>query len=102
MKNEYSLEKVLASESPELIERVNEKYRKLREEYILTRIREDLNMSQTELASAVGVSRPAITKMETAKVNVGIMTLKKYIEALGGKLSLQVQMPMGELRTYQI
>ena len=68
--------------------------------YLLTQIRNDLNMSQTELAKALGISRPAVSKMEKMKQNIGILTLKKYIEALGGQLSLQIRMPTGDLRSY--
>lgn len=102
MKNEYTLEEVLAMESPESQKRIQEKSSRLKEEYLLTQIRNDLNMSQTELAEAIGISRPAVSKMEKMKQNIGILTLKKYIEALGGQLSLQVRMPMGDLRSYSV
>lgn len=102
MKNEYTLEEAIAMETPECQKRIQEKSEKLEEEYLLTRIRRDLDMSQTELAEAIGVSRPAVSKMEKLRQNMGILTLKKYIESLGGELALQVKMPMGDMRTYSL
>lgn len=100
MKIEYTLEELLAMESSENKKRIQEKSERLKEDYLLTQIRNDLNMSQTELAKALGISRPAVSKMEKMKQNIGILTLKKYIEAPGGQLSLQIRMPTGDLRSY--
>lgn len=100
MKIEYTLEELLAMESSENKKRIQEKSERLKEDYLLTQIRNDLNMSQTELAKALGISRPAVSKMEKMKQNIGILTLKKCIEALGGQLSLQIRMPTGDLRSY--
>lgn len=96
MKIEYTLEELLAMESSENKKRIQEKSERLKEDYLLTQIRNDLNMSQTELAKALG----AVSKMEKMKQNIGILTLKKYIEALGGQLSLQIRMPTSDLRSY--
>ena len=100
MKIEYTLEELLAMESSENKKRIQEKSERLKEDYLLTQIRNDLNMSQTELAKALGISRPAVSKMEKMKQNICILTLKKYIEALGGQLSLQIRMPTSDLRSY--
>ena len=100
MKIEYTLVELLAMESSENKKRIQEKSERLKEDYLLTQIRNDLNMSQTELAKALGISRPAVSKMEKMKQNIGILTLKKYIEALRGQLSLQIRMPTGDLRSY--
>lgn len=102
MKTEYTFEEMLAKESPESQRIIKERADKLREEYLLTKIRNDLNSSQTALASAIGISRPTVSKMEKLKQNLGILTLKKYVESLGGELSLQIKMPMGDYRTYTI
>ena len=57
-------------------------------------------MTQAELAEALGVSQPAISKLETAAsrgdVSGGEMflsTLAGYIEALGGRLELHATFP---------
>ncbi|EPC4825453.1 hypothetical protein Q1B88_004817 [Salmonella enterica] len=48
---------MLAKCSPEGLVRIEEKTEKLRREVLLHQLREELSMSQTELADAMGVNR---------------------------------------------
>ena len=57
-------------------------------------------MTQAELAEALGVSQPAISKLETAASRGRVSgndifpsTLAGYIEALGGRLELHTTFP---------
>jgi len=50
----------------------------------------------------MGVSQPAITQIEQRGNDVKLSTLKRYIEAMGGKLSLTVEMPEGNGRIFHI
>ncbi|HGO5814811.1 TPA: helix-turn-helix domain-containing protein [Mannheimia haemolytica] len=68
----------------------------------LAMLREDLEISQKDLAKALGVSQPAIVQMEQRGNDIKLSTLKRYIEAMGGKLSLAVQMPTGNSRIFRI
>lgn len=45
--------------------------------------REHLNLSQRELAGRVGISQPALAKMEAKGVQPRVATLKKLAQALG-------------------
>lgn len=102
MKGGKTYEEMMASHSPESQKRILEGTERLQEEYLMTRIRRDLGMSQAELAASLGVSQPVISKIEKVRQNIGLFTMKRYIEALGGKLSLQVEMPTGGARLYPI
>ena len=75
---------MMASRSPESQKRILEGTERLQEEYLMTRIRRDLGMSQAELAASLGVSQPVISKIEKVRQNIGLFTMKRYIEALGG------------------
>lgn len=79
---------------------------KMAEELILeaglSMLREDLEISQKELAEALGVSQPAVVQMEQRGNDIKLSTLKRYVEAMGGKLSLAVQMPTGNSRIFKI
>lgn len=79
---------------------------KMAEELILeaglSMLREDLEISQKELAQALGISQPAIVQMEQRGNDIKLSTLKRYVEAMGGKLSLAVQMPTGNSRIFKI
>jgi DNA-binding XRE family transcriptional regulator len=66
----------------------------------LSELRRERGMTQAELAEALGVSQPAISKLEAAasrgSVSGGEMflsTLAGYIEALGGRLELHATFP---------
>ncbi len=51
---------------------------------------------KTELATALGVKQPTIAKIEQPGNNPKLSTLKRYVAALGGELSLDVQLPDGK------
>lgn len=58
-------------------------------------MREELSLSQKQVAEKMGVSQPAITAIEQRGNDLKLLTLKRYIEAMGGQLSLLVQLPEG-------
>ncbi len=68
----------------------------------LSELRREHGMTQAELAEALGVSQPAISKLETAASRGSVSgsemflsTLAGYIEALGGRLELHATFPGG-------
>ena len=63
MKCGKTYEEMMASRSPESQKRILEGTERLQEEYLMTRIRRDLGMSQAELAASLGVSQPVISKI---------------------------------------
>jgi hypothetical protein len=50
----------------------------------------------------MGISQPAITQLEQRGNELKIATLKRYIEAMGGKLSLDVELPTGKRVAFHI
>lgn len=101
-RREMTFEEVLARESPEMQERVKKETDRLLAEYAITQIRKDLELSQAKLASRLGISQAAVNKVEHQGEDLKLSTLKRYIEALGGKVSILVQMPTGEGRNYYV
>jgi len=87
---------LLAKQSPESQQRIKEKVETLRQEVVLSQLREELNISQTELAQAIGVSQPTIAKMERPENDPRLSTLKRYVSALGGELSIDITLPTGK------
>ncbi len=61
----------------------------------LQAVREELEVSQVELASALGITQPAIVAMEQRGSDVKLSTMKRYVEAMGGKLRVDVELPTG-------
>ncbi|EFE06382.1 MULTISPECIES: helix-turn-helix domain-containing protein [Citrobacter] len=91
-----TLKELMAKQSPESQERIAEKVEVLRQAVALNMLREELNLSQAELASAMGVKQPTIAKMEQADNDPRLSTLKRYVAALGGELSIDVKLPTGK------
>lgn len=91
-----TLKELMAKQSPESQERITEKVEILRQAVALNMLREELNLSQAELASAMGVKQPTIAKMEQADNDPRLSTLKRYVTALGGELSIDVKLPTGK------
>ena len=86
----------MAKQSPESQERITEKVEILRQAVALNMLREELNLSQAELASAMGVKPPTIANMEQSDNDPRLSTLKRYVTALGGELSIDVKLPTGK------
>ena len=66
--------------------------------YNLREARKANHMTQVELAQAMGVSQNRVSRMETGDINVmSVDTLRNYIEALGGRMSLVADLPTGKV-----
>lgn len=68
----------------------------------LQMMREELKLSQKAVAELMGISQPAVTQLEQRGNELKIATLKRYIEAMGGKLSLDVELPTGKRLAFHI
>ena len=88
----------MAKQSPDSQQRIAAKAAEIRR---LSR-REELQMSQTEMAAAMGVKQPTIAKMEQADNDPRLSTLKRYIAALGGELSINVTLPTGKKVSFNL
>jgi len=58
-------------------------------------LREEPALSQKIVAAAMGVKQPRITQIEQGGADQRLITIKRYIDAMGGKLSLYVEIPDG-------
>ncbi|WP_312063181.1 helix-turn-helix domain-containing protein [Pantoea septica] len=58
-------------------------------------LREELAISQKSVAAAMGVKQPRIVQIEQAGADQRLITIKRYVEAMGGTLSLLIEMPDG-------
>ncbi|MFJ5318449.1 helix-turn-helix domain-containing protein [Pectobacterium versatile] len=91
-----TLKEMMAKRSPESRARIEARTAEIHQEITLAKLREELNMSQTQLALALGVKQPSIVKMEKVDNDPKLSTLKRYVTALGGKLTLDVTLPDGK------
>ncbi len=69
-------------------------------EMLLSEIRRQTGLTQEDLAEALGISQPTLSKMES-QTDMQISTLRRLIEALGGNLELIAHLPGGDVRIGQ-
>ncbi|WP_253306059.1 helix-turn-helix domain-containing protein [unidentified bacterial endosymbiont] len=97
-----TLRDVIAAYPPESQARIKAMADEMVLETGLHLMREALQLSQKSLAESMGISQPAIAQIEQRGNDVKLATLKRYIEAMGGKLSLTVELPEGGGRVFHI
>jgi transcriptional regulator len=73
--------------TPDARKRVDEIKRTMQLEIALVELREARGASQSQIAAALGTSRPNIGRIEK-ETDVRLSTLERYVEALGGKLEI--------------
>lgn len=93
---------LLAKESPEMQARVAERVGEASLRIALSMLRDELNISQTELAAMMGIKQPSVARMEQPDNDPRLSTLKRYVQALGGELSLDVTLPTGKRIAFNI
>ena len=85
------IDEQLAQDS-RLRQQVAEMLNEMRIEEDLLALRQWKGWSQRQLAKALGVSQPAIAKIESGKVkNLELRTLVRYATALGGNVKIEVR-----------
>ncbi|HCR1908546.1 TPA: helix-turn-helix transcriptional regulator [Enterobacter kobei] len=96
------LKELMAQQSAVSQERIAAKVDVIRRIVALNQLREELNISQTELAAAMGVKQPTVAKIEQPGNDPRLSTLKRYVSALGGEMSIDVTLPNGKRIAFQI
>ena len=77
---------------PELKRMVEENLAEMHIEQELAALRERVGITQKELATRMGVTQPAIAKLESGRVkNLELRTLLRWTTALGGHLTVTVK-----------
>lgn len=91
-----TLEQLMESLEPETRAEIDRRTEEILVELdSLTALRKKLSLSQEMLAERLGVSQPAISKLEN-QTDMLLSTLVEYVGALGGELSLTIELPNQE------
>ena len=91
-----TLQEMLAERSEDSQARIQQLADQLLLENQLYRLREELEISQKELAQTLGIKQPSLSAIENRGHDLKISTMKKYVEAMGGKLRIDVELPTGK------
>jgi HTH-type transcriptional regulator / antitoxin HipB len=78
-------------ESPEFAENFEEDYLNFKIGVILRQAREEMGVTQEEVAKKLKTTKSAISRMENHAEDIKLSTLTKYAKALGKRLKLEIQ-----------
>lgn len=81
-------------------QRIRRKTAELLAELPLQELRRARQLSQDELAQALGVNQATISKMER-RADMYISTLRRFVEAMGGELEIMARFREGSVRIGQ-
>jgi len=91
-----TLKELMDKRSPESKKRIAEMAAEMRLETHLYELRESLKLSQTQIAKAMDIAQPSVAAIEQRGNDLKIATLKRYVEAMGGTLRIEVDLPDGK------
>lgn len=95
--------KDLMAELPqEQQQKVKQMADEMRMELQLYRIREELEISQQQMAEALNIKQPSVVALEKRGNDIRLSSVKRYVEAMGGVLNLSVQLPTGKTLTFNL
>lgn len=89
------LKEILANEKPEVVAEARAKAEAMLLNIHLAELREHVRKTQVEMAQNLGVKQPSVAEMEKAGRDLKLSSLKRYVEATGGKLRLDIELPDG-------
>jgi len=89
-----------AQMSPERRARIEAMARDTMAEMLLAEIRRQAGLTQVDVAEALGIKQPSLSKLESQE-DMQISTLRRIIKALGGELELVANMPGGTVKLCQ-
>ncbi len=97
-----TLEQLLANETPDVVAKAELMATEILLNIHLAELREKVQKTQTEMANALGVRQPTVAEMEKRGRDLKLSTLKRYVEATGGKLRLDVELPDGTHYAFRV
>ncbi|WP_421265087.1 transcriptional regulator [Aeromonas veronii] len=88
-----TLDEILTTEMSDVVTQAREKAEQMRLEIHINQLREVLTQAGTE---------PMICDQDPSIQDVTLMDLKRWVEAAGGKLQLNVEMPNGSQISFAV
>ena len=90
-----TLEQILGDEKPDVVADAQAMGMDILLNIHLAELRVKVQETQVEMAQALGIRQPTVASMEKPGRDLKLSTLKRYVEAAGGKLRLDVELPDG-------
>lgn len=97
-----ALKSLIAKENPAVVEAAREKADAMLLDIRLAELRRLAEMTQAQMADALGVKQPTVAGMEREGQDMRISSIKRYVEAFGGKMRLEVELPDGSHHGFSV
>lgn len=95
-----TLEQILQSEKPQVVANARKKADAILLNIQLSEIRNLVDKTQLEMAEALGIKQPTVAGMERPGQDLRLSSIKRYVEAIGGTVRLQIELPDGRQHAF--
>lgn len=89
------LEQILQDENPQVVRAAKDSASQMLGNIHLAKMRERMKMLQSDIATTLGAQQPTVSGMEQRGRDLRLSYLKRYFEASGGKVRLDIELPDG-------
>ncbi len=96
MSGHHSFSQLTSNFDPQRQQVIQNKVEGLKASMTLAELRKAIQLSQAELATALKVQQPAISRLEQ-RTDMYVSHLRRVIEAMGGQLDIIARFPHGEV-----
>ena len=93
----HPFQKLRDGMTPEQLVSADSQYQEMMAEMFLSEMRKFVGLTQEELAGAMGITQPALSKLENQD-DMQLTTLRRLIEALGGEMEIIAHLPRADIR----
>lgn len=90
-----TLDQMLANQKTEVVAKAQKAATEMLLNIHLAELRERMNLTQEDIAASLGIKQPTVSDMEKPGRDLKLSSLKRYVEASGGKLRLDIELPDG-------
>ncbi|AST69899.1 transcriptional regulator [Kosakonia cowanii] len=90
-----TLEQLIAGQTPEVVAKAQTLAQEMLLNIHLAELRERMQKTQNEMAQELGLKQPTVAVMEKQGRDIKLSTLKRYVEATGSKLRIDIELPDG-------
>jgi len=90
-----TLEQLIAEQRPEVVAAAQAQALETLLNIHLAELRERVKKTQSEMAHELGLKQPTVAVMEKQGRDIKLSTLKRYVEATGSKLRIDIELPDG-------
>ena len=90
-----TLEQLIAEQTPEVVAKAQTLVQEMLLNIHLAELRERVHKTQNEMAQELGLKQPTVAVMEKQGRDIKLSTLKRYVEATGSKLRIDIELPDG-------